>query len=238
MELEQCPRRTSRISRTWALPPSHPFALQWMDPFQRYRSALDGPPWTELALALAPFLACLSAPGMDHGPKLACWCPALTFQWVDGMGPPLRSRTIPPHFFHAGDARFPPCGSSLSSCSGRPSLISSNLSPPPPSFSCCRPRPSLSCRLDSSRPLFLFTPLVFVRPSCDFPVQRLARLYLPTYLTNSEEEFFCCSPVSRPVHPSRSPRNHPRIHTKGNTTHTYNKKDENQGNPGSSPVTN
>lgn len=134
--------------------------------------AMDGPmgqwtrpsPWTDRPeQALAPFLACLSAPG-PHGSKLACWCPALTFQWVDRMGPPLLSWPIPPHFFHAGDARFPHGGSLLSSCSGRPSLISSNLSSPPPSFSCCRPLPSLSLVVVSSRPLFLFTPLVFVRP--------------------------------------------------------------------------
>lgn len=196
MELEQCPRRTSRISRTWPCPPSHPFApragLAWPP------AAMDGPmvqwprpsPWTvRPEQALAPFLACLSAPG-PHGSKLACWCPALTFQWVDGMGPPLLSRPIPPQFFHAGDARFPPCGSSLSSCSGRPSLISSNLSSPPPSFSCCRPLPSLfSCRrLVSST--FSLHAARFRQAFCDFPVSRIARLYL-NYLPNSEEEFFC-----------------------------------------------
>ena len=173
------PVRTSR----W--PPAamdHGPPVQWTRPS----------PWTDRPeQALAPFLACLSAPG-PHGSKLACWCPALTFQWVDGMGPPLLSRPIPPHFFHAGDARFPPCGSSLSSCSGRPSLISSRpislllllLSPVVDLF--FLPSLSSSSRIVhffSSRHSFSSGPFATSRPK--------TRPTLSNYLPNSEEEFFC-----------------------------------------------
>ena len=166
--------------------------------------AMDGPmgqwacpsPWTDRPeQALAPFLACLSAPG-PHGSKLACWCPVLTFQWVDRMGPPLLSWPIPPHFFHAGDARFPPTRRSSDLVGARSHLaVVVHLSSRPISLLLLLLSPVvdlfLPSLLSSSRLVHFFSSRrSFSSGLLRLPVSIIARLYL-NYLPNSEEEFFC-----------------------------------------------